>query len=622
MPSFLLYWIRRRAAKGTLLPAAASWKGDDYFMTRRVIRRLLLLTAAVLFLSACAPGGSADGGALTWGTWGSYGRHKAFLDLLEQTYPDIALEFVSYTGGNSTGYSWIQMRADDIPDIFITSQILDPELAKERLADLSGYDFINSFSTAILDQVSIDGGIYLLPVSNSIYGIYYNKTLMEERGWELPTDFAGLESLCGEIREAGLLPGVVGTQLTGGPFSTVFNLAKTSWLTTPEGVNWERDFLAGHAQAEGVWEDTMDYVQRYIDIGMFHTDPADRGNPQLILDYLGNRKAVFCTAVQTVNITRFPDTGDELGIMPFISEDGSKNVYMYSPTFYFGISRRLTEPGNEKKLEDALRILSLLFSPEGQNTFLTEETPCVIGVLKSAEVPEDAMVYDARQALREGRAFPMTYAGWENVLADMGQAYKDWFRGEDGADGPASIARMDEVQRNHLTESEEHYFCESEADFTLEETAELVGKALGSAVDADAAMAPLGAFHDGGELTAGVSGKLYKGPVDADVAASITPGCDGEYAILTMTGAQAKAMAEEGFDPDGSDDPFPYLLVVRGGGEPADDEELRVAFFMSGYTEEAARTYSAQVCQGSLRSFVRTWLEEQERVSPGGNPWN
>ena len=54
---------------------------------------------------------------------------------------------------------------------------------------------------------------------------------MEERGWELPTDFAGLESLCGEIREAGLLPGVVGTQLTGGPFSTVFNLAKTSWLT-------------------------------------------------------------------------------------------------------------------------------------------------------------------------------------------------------------------------------------------------------------------------------------------------------------------------------------------------------------------------------------------------------
>ena len=590
-------------------------------MTRRVIRRLLLLTAAVLFLSACAPGGSADGGALTWGTWGSYGRHKAFLDLLEQTYPDIALEFVSYTGGNSTGYSWIQMRADDIPDIFITSQILDPELAKERLADLSGYDFVNSFSTAILDQVSIDGGIYLLPVSNSIYGIYYNKTLMEERGWELPTDFAGLESLCGEIREAGLLPGVVGTQLTGGPFSTVFNLAKTSWLTTPEGVNWERDFLAGHAQAEGVWEDTMDYVQRYIDIGMFHTDPADRGNPQLILDYLGNRKAVFCTAVQTVNITRFPDTGDELGIMPFISEDGGKNVYMYSPSFYFGISKRLTEPGNEKKLEDALRILSLLFSPEGQDAFLTEETPCVIGVLKSAEVPEDAMVYDARQALREGRAFPMTYAGWESVLADMGQAYKEWFRGENGVDGPQCIARMDALQQSFLSHSEEIYFCESTADFTLEETAELVGKALGSAAGADAAIIPLGEFHDGVELSAGISGRLYAGKINTDTVGAIAPNHDGEYAVLTMTGAEAKALAQAGFDLAGDGNPFPYVLVTRGGGELEDGRTCQVAFLMKSYTEETGAACGAQVERGSVRTFLREWLEERGTVSPGGNPW-
>ena len=143
------------------------------------------------------------------------------------------------------------MRADDIPDIFITSQILDEELAKERLADLSGYPFINSFSTSILDQVSIDGGIYLLPTSYAMYGIFYNKTLMEEYGWSVPKDLEELEALCGEIREAGLIPGVISTQLTGGPFSTMFNLAKTDWLTTPDGVQWEQDFLAGNATASG-----------------------------------------------------------------------------------------------------------------------------------------------------------------------------------------------------------------------------------------------------------------------------------------------------------------------------------------------------------------------------------
>ena len=174
-------------------------------MIQRLIRRILPpLAAACLALTACAPAespASADNGALTWGTWGSYGRHKPFLDLLAQVCPDIELEFISYAGGNATGYSWAQMRADDIPDIFITSQILDRELAGDRLADLSGYDFVNGFSTAILDQVAIDGGVYLLPVNNTMYGIYYNKTLMEEKGWEVPTTWDEMWELGDKAKE-------------------------------------------------------------------------------------------------------------------------------------------------------------------------------------------------------------------------------------------------------------------------------------------------------------------------------------------------------------------------------------------------------------------------------------
>ena len=544
-------------------------------MTRRLLRRLLLPAAVMLLLAACAPAGQTEETeALTWGTGGNYARHKPFLELLHKTCPDIELEFVSYAGGNATGYSWAQMRADDIPDIFITSQILDETLAEERLIDLSGYGFVNGFSTAILDQVAIDGGIYLLPVNSTMYGIYYNKTLMEEKGWEVPSNLAELEALCAQIRAEGLIPGVVGTMLTGGPFSAVFN-----------------------------------------------ADPEDRINVELIGDYLGGRKAVFCTAVQPVSYTVIPDTGDELGMMPYIGEDGSKNVYMYSPFCYFGISRRLTEPGNEKKLENAVRILNLLFSPEGQAAFITEQTPCVISVLDSAALPEDALIGDARRALREGRAFPMTYAGWENVLADMGQAYKEWFRGESGVDGARCIARMDALQQSFLSHSEEIYFCESTADFTLEETAELVGKALGSAAGADAAIIPLGEFHDGVELSAGISGRLYAGKINTDTVGAIAPNHDGEYAVLTMTGAEAKALARAGFDLAGDGNPFPYVLVTRGGGELEDGRTCQVAFLMKSYTEETGAACGAQVERGSVRTFLREWLEEQGTVSPGGNPW-
>ncbi|MCM1326738.1 MAG: hypothetical protein NC094_07045 [Bacteroidales bacterium] len=62
-----------------------------------------------------------------------------------------------------------------------------------------------------------------------------------------------MAELCGKIREAGLIPGVLSTQLTGNTFSTVFNLEKTDWLATMEGVNWERDFLDGKGTAVGMW---------------------------------------------------------------------------------------------------------------------------------------------------------------------------------------------------------------------------------------------------------------------------------------------------------------------------------------------------------------------------------
>ncbi len=588
-------------------------------MNVKLLRRLSALSAAAVFLlSACTPSKKAsDGDSLTWGI--RYG-YEDFLNLASETCPDIELEFSPYAGANPFGYSWAQMRGNDIPDIFITSQVLDAELASERLADLSGFDFANDISSTILEQASIDGGVYLLPVNNTMHGIYYNKTLMEENNWKVPTNFTELESLCAQIRSAGMTPGLVGTKLNDDPFSAVFNLAKTGWLSTPEGAAWENDFLSGSASAAGMWEGTMDYVQRYIDIGMFSADPEDRGNKELILEEMGNRRVMFCTSMLDVNMTELPN-GDQLGMMPYPSEDGSKNIFIYSPASYIGISKRLTEPGNEKKLEDAIRLLSLLYSPEGQAAFITDLTPCRLSTLNTA-VPDDAFVYEAWQAQHQGQICPMTYTHWEHVLYDMGKIYKRWFHGEEGMDGAACIALMDELQTSYLAHSETINFCESTADFSLEETGILEGKALGSALGTDAAMIPIASFYKSGDgLKAGISGKLYKGMVTAEEITTIAPGYDGETAILTMTGAQAKELAEEGFDIAGDKEPYPYILVTKGGKELEDDQTYQVAFLMRSYTSKVGELYNAQVEEGSFQTILREWLKEQQTVSPDGNPW-
>ncbi|MCM1507499.1 MAG: ABC transporter substrate-binding protein [Ruminococcus flavefaciens] len=590
-----------------------------------MIKRIKLIFSAlvigtVLIFTGCGDSAvSEKDKPLSWGNWNHYSNYEDIWNLIEETYPDMQLEYVPYSGANMTGYAWAQMRADDTADIFTSKLIVDESLAKERLIDLSGYDFISDLSTSLLDQISIDGGIYMIPTVTSIYGILYNKTLMEEYGWEVPQNMSELESLCAEIREEGLIPGVIGTQLTGGPFAAVFNIAKTDWLTTPEGIQWEQDFLAGKATAEGFWENTTKQVQRYIDMGMFTTDPEDRSNDELIHEYLGERKAVFFTMASTFPSDTLPN-GDKLGMMPYISEDGSKNIYMYSTSNYFGISKRLAESGNEEKLKDAINILSLMYSQKGQECFTGENAPYAMTVRESSSLPEDSMIYDAQQAMKEGRAFPMTYVHWENVLADMGQSFKEWLRGENNMDGTKCISRMDELQSSYLSDKTDIYFCESTADFTLEQTAVLVGKALGSATGADVAMIPVDEFHEGTELYSGVSGKLYKEPINSEISNNIAPSYDGEYALMTMTGAEIKSLAKQGFDLAGDGKCFQYIYTAKGG-KIDDDVSYKVVFPMNAYTEQTAEKYNAVVEKGSLREYLREWFKEQKTVSPDGNKW-
>ena len=88
-----------------------------------------------------------------------------------------------------------------------------------------------------------------------------------------------------------------------------------------------------------------------------------------------------------------------------------------------------------------------------------------------------------------------------------------------------------------------------------------------------------------------------------------------------MTGAQIKSMVQAGLDTAGDGNPFPYILVTRGDRAPEDGAVYRTAFLMGGYTEADGLAYGIQEEKGSLREFLRTWLEEQKTVSPGGNPW-
>ncbi len=49
------------------------------------------------------------------------------------------------------------------------------------------------------------------------------------------------------------------------------------------------------------------------------------------------------------------DTTDKFGLMPYLSEDGSKNVFILNVNRFYGLNKKLEN--DPEKLEDALKVM-------------------------------------------------------------------------------------------------------------------------------------------------------------------------------------------------------------------------------------------------------------------------
>ena len=65
---------------------------------------------------------------------------------------------------------------------------------------------------AFYDLCTVDGSLYSLPGALSGIGVFYNKALLEENGWAVPTTFEELTAVMDSAIEAGLYGGIIGAK--------------------------------------------------------------------------------------------------------------------------------------------------------------------------------------------------------------------------------------------------------------------------------------------------------------------------------------------------------------------------------------------------------------------------
>lgn len=127
-------------------------------------------------------------------------------EALAEKYPNITLEWECVDWGNDFQPKMQQYMQSGLPDIMIgKAQDVSTYAPQGVLGEIDS-TYLDRGMDAVRENVTIDGKTYGL-VYNAMYqGVYYNKAMFKENGWEIPKTLDDLQAIIDDCKEKGITP--------------------------------------------------------------------------------------------------------------------------------------------------------------------------------------------------------------------------------------------------------------------------------------------------------------------------------------------------------------------------------------------------------------------------------
>lgn len=233
-------------------------------------RSAAVVGALALGLTACSGGSdsgddssdSADGGSLTVWAWDNTVEPIAEQYMAEN--PDVTIDVVNAGTGNDQ-YTALQnavAAGSGVPDIAQIEYYALPQFALggalADLSDLGASDLDGTFSPGPWNAVQSGGGIYGLPADSGPMALFYNTTVFEKYGIEIPTTWDEYVAAAQALHAAD--PNVYITNDTGDAgFTTSMIWQAGGQPYTVDGTDVTVDFSDdGSQKVADLWQQLID----------------------------------------------------------------------------------------------------------------------------------------------------------------------------------------------------------------------------------------------------------------------------------------------------------------------------------------------------------------------------
>lgn len=351
--------------------------------------------------------------------------------------------------------------------------------------------------------------------------------------------------------------------------------------------------------------ESMRYIQKWKDIGMLDCSGSDASSDHRTREEFIKGNTLFMLGNQN-GITESLGTEDEFGLMPYISEDGSQNVFILNVNRYFGVNKKLEK--NPEKLEDALKIMRVLSTVEGMSS-LHADTTLKSNLLPLKEAKADATYFkDIAAVIDAGNTAAMIYNGWKTRWSIPER--KCWNTCRIRRPLKTSSGRWTAI-RSAWSMAIRKSSRPLRRSFRRKTAPGWWADALPRRRGSDLALVSLGTWISGNGINQNndcVGGKLYaKGISQEDICTILPTGWFGTIKTVELTGKQIKELYREGYDAAGTGKNYPYVLVCPIELEDEKTYQAAVSGISEKLKSEAKVTDSGVVGMDAAKAFFGTF---------------
>ena len=357
-----------------------SCEGND-LMNKRTLHRLLSAFAALVIglsvLTGCGTKTAEnvekqeDARTIQVYLW-TNNLYETYAPYIQSQLPDVNIEFI--VGNNDLDFYKFLQENGGLPDIITCCRfsLHDAAPLKDSLMNLALTNEAGAVYNAYLNSFkNEDGSVNWLPVCADAHGFVVNRSLFEQYGIPLPTDYESFVSACQAFEKVGIRGFTADYTYDYTCMETLQGLSAAE-LTTTDGRKWRTAYSDPASTArvgldDTVWPGAFERMAQFIQDTHLTADDLENTYDDVTGMFRNGEAAMYFGSSAGVKV--FQDEGIDTTFLPFFSQNGEKWI-MTTPYFQIALNRDLEQ--DTARREKAMKVLNVMLSEEAQSRIVAD----------------------------------------------------------------------------------------------------------------------------------------------------------------------------------------------------------------------------------------------------------